>query len=534
MKLSRILYILVFLSLIFTSIVRAIGTTDTYTNQTLETWANATNCGADNQEVCAEGYFHFAANSMMFSFVENITGVGSATLAKTPEEKKVAMQGSVLGQINGLIGGMYSNPPASSTYYAYDVLQNAGFVKPAYAQGIGYSGLSPIQNLWKIFRNMSYMILVVVMIVIGFMIMFRSKMHAQTAITIQNALPNIVITLIVITFSYAIVGLLIDLMYFFMMAFIAIIYNFMCTGVNETAQVAEGIPVCMFQGDLATVQSQYINGGLGTIFGKVFSTIPDTVVGGGGSGVVGGLLGGVGGAIAQVGASTLAVTPLLLTILIPAAIVGGTVGGVSLQEGFISFASGAISPLLLLLMGLALLFVVVRIFFILMNAYIQIIISTIFAPIILLFGAIPGQNTFGNWFLGILANLMVFPTVAVLLIVANAISYPSAQPLWTPPLLQGVAGSIIGGFVQPLIGFGIAMLIPTLVNSVKELFHAKPVLPITPGMVVSPIMGGAQTAASTFMSFGYLRAGLGGLTNLVKPGRGVDAGTRTAHQTPHK
>jgi hypothetical protein len=532
MKFSRILYVLVFISLVFSSIVRAEGTTENYTNQSLKTWATAKNCGGDNQEVCAEGYFHFAANSMMYSFADSITGAGSLTLAKTPEEKKMAMQGSVLGQVNGLIGGMYSNPPASSTYYAYDVLQNAGFVKPAYAQGIGYSGLTPIQGLWKIFRNMSYMILVVVMVVIGFMIMFRTKMHAQTAITIQNALPNIVITLIVITFSYAIVGLLIDLMYFFMMAFIAIVYNFMCTGANATAEVAEGIPVCMFQGDLATVQAQYINGGLGTIFGKVFSTIPDSVVESGGGGLLGGAAGFGVGAATSVGAASLAVAPLLMAILIPAAIVGGTVGAASLQEGFISFASGAISPLLLLLMALALLFVVVRIFFILMNAYIQIIVSTIFAPIILLFGAIPGQNTFGNWFLGILANLMVFPTVAVLLIVANAISYPSAQPLWTPPLLQGGAGAIVGGFVQPLIGFGVAMLIPTLVNSVKELFHAKPVLPITPGMVISPIMGGAQTAAQSFMSFGYLRAGLGGLTNLVKPGRGVDAGTRTAHQTP--
>lgn len=513
MKLQRILYIIVFISLIFSSIARAQDSS--YTKETLHDWATARDCGKDNQQVCAEGYFHFAANSLMYSFADSISGVGSVAVAKTPEEKKVAMQGSVLGQVSGLIGGIYSNPPASSTYYAYDVLNNAGFVKPAYAQGIGYSGLSPIQDLWKIFRNISYMILVVVMVVIGFMIMFRMRMNAQTAISIQNALPNIVITLITITFSYAIVGLLIDLMYFFLMTFIAIVYNFMCVGKDA----------CMFQGDLATVQAQYVNGGLGTLFGKVFSTIPDSTVGSGLSGLAAGGL----AAIPIFGAIGTGIALPLALIAGAAGVIGGAVGVTTMQEGTLSFLGGFISPLLLFLLTLALLFVVIRIFFVLMNAYIQIIISTIFAPIILLFGAIPGQNAFGNWFLGILGNLMVFPTVAVLLIVANAISYTSAKPLWTPPLLQGAIGSAVGGFVQPLIGFGIAMLIPTLVNSVKELFHAKPVLPITPGMVVSPIMGGAQTAAQTFMSYGYLRTGLSGLTGMFGP-KG-STGQQPAHQT---
>src|SRR3989338_10477919 len=100
MKLSRILYIVVFISLIFSSTVRALGETETYTNQSLKTWAEAKNCGENNQEVCAEGYFHFAANSMMYSFADSITGAGSVAVAKTPEEKKMAMQRSVLGQVN--------------------------------------------------------------------------------------------------------------------------------------------------------------------------------------------------------------------------------------------------------------------------------------------------------------------------------------------------------------------------------------------------------------------------------------------------
>jgi len=45
------------------------------------------------------------------------------------------------------------------------------------------------------------------------MIMFRIKINPQTAITIQLALPKLIITLLLITFSYAIAGFMIDIFY---------------------------------------------------------------------------------------------------------------------------------------------------------------------------------------------------------------------------------------------------------------------------------------------------------------------------------
>ena len=47
------------------------------------------------------------------------------------------------------------------------------------------------------------------------MIMFRSKV-GQAAITVQQAIPSILIALLAVTFSYAIAGFLIDLMYLMM------------------------------------------------------------------------------------------------------------------------------------------------------------------------------------------------------------------------------------------------------------------------------------------------------------------------------
>jgi len=48
------------------------------------------------------------------------------------------------------------------------------------------------------------------------MIMFRVKINPQTVVTVQSSLPKIVISAVLITFSYAIAGLLIDIMYVFM------------------------------------------------------------------------------------------------------------------------------------------------------------------------------------------------------------------------------------------------------------------------------------------------------------------------------
>ena len=43
--------------------------------------------------------------------------------------------------------------------------------------------------------------------------MFRAKINPQTVVTIQSAIPKAVVALILVTFSYAIAGLMIDLMY---------------------------------------------------------------------------------------------------------------------------------------------------------------------------------------------------------------------------------------------------------------------------------------------------------------------------------
>ena len=68
-----------------------------------------------------------------------------------------------------------------------------------------------IDSLWSVTRNIAYIGFVLVMIIVGFMIMFRSKVGGQTVVTIGNAIPKVVVGLVLVTFSFAIAGLILDI-----------------------------------------------------------------------------------------------------------------------------------------------------------------------------------------------------------------------------------------------------------------------------------------------------------------------------------
>src|SRR3989344_5398845 len=124
-------------------------------------------------------------------------------------------------QIGGAIGGMSNMismlyaPPIHTSDYFQNLAQNFGIVKNANAQvtGTGFKGLEPLQKLWEAFRNIVYLLFVIVFVVIGLAIMLRIKIDPRTVMTIQNQIPKIIIGIILVTFSFAIGGFLIDLMW---------------------------------------------------------------------------------------------------------------------------------------------------------------------------------------------------------------------------------------------------------------------------------------------------------------------------------
>lgn len=396
---------------------------------------------------------------------------------------------SAIGLSGNMIASLYT-PPASSIAWTMDTGRSLGLLpKPVYAQGIGFAGLNPVLGIWKAFRNIAYVIMALIMFVIGFMIMFRKKIDPKTVVTVQNSLPRIVITLLLITFSYAIAGLMIDLMY--------LVFYLM---INVLVQNSNGI---LSPGTL----NNYVTGGFPTaataLFSAGWASINDII------------------RFFNPGAATM---EQWLTSVVPD--FGAQIGGAILYIFGGSFAGGPVVGLLVLwlLVTIAIIFAMVRIFFMLLSAYINVIISIIFAPLQLLLEAFPGGDGFMSWIKNLLSNLAVFPITAVMLLIGTILTNAGdkiaggAGNLWLPPLL-GI-GTLIPTIDQTymplfgltpapgtnaahgaagLIGLGILSTIPSVVNGLKEALKAKPPVNAGIGAVIGPMGGGL----SQLMQFAY-------------------------------
>ncbi len=256
-KTSRLLLILFFVfSCFFASAkpTRAAGIIDylqnIFTNDSTEKNVKSfSSKNADKEKFDAESLSNTLSNI-------NLHSVGMAAIPKdgsipqsTMKELEKKIGYGVLGDINSGIVAMYT-PPASARTYVADVMKSAKIIPEAQAQGLGFSALDPILETWKAFRNLAYLFFVVAFLVIGFMIMFRTKVD-QAAITAQQAIPNIIIAMLAVTFSYAIAGFMIDLMYVMMY----MLAGFFTEGPQIVTHNIFGLVGLMFKGTTGTTQN---------------------------------------------------------------------------------------------------------------------------------------------------------------------------------------------------------------------------------------------------------------------------------------
>lgn len=478
-------------------------------------------------------------------------GIGEAC-TDNPDDADKNFGNSFVGKTASVITYPIANLPASGVYWAKDTLENSGFIPKTYAaEGVGFAGLKPFLNLWKIFRDLSYMILVLVLIAIGFMIMFRMKLNPQTVISVENALPKIVVSMILITFSFAIAGFIIDMMYVLIALGISILSN------NNA----------FF--DAGKFQNQYFSAGMGDINSAFYAKTTSFLhvnVGGKDVNITGGLdflmylgnafLGMLGPFITGLvrvlsglfGAFWIGPKVFLPSINWIGGLfhIGGSAAILGNQAGLETDAAKAAAEaaslkisqvvgllfgtylLPQLVIGLLIMFTILmtwfRIFFMLFAAYLQILLMVIFSPIFMLLDAVPGQNAFSGWLKGLIGELITFPVTIILLVTGYVImnSVTSTDDLWTPPLLTG--GMSPQAYIV-LVGMGIMFLIPDLVKTVKDKIGVKP-LPLSVGLGTffggaGAAVGGAMTATTTFsslaMAFPILRTklskvkGIGGL-----------------------
>lgn len=133
---------------------------------------------------------------------------------KTKQIGFVENGGGAVGLLTSMITQMYK-PPFETGDYVHYLASNFGTTKSAYAAttGIGFDSLNPLLKIWVGFRNIAYLVFVLVFIVIGVAIMLRVKIDPRTVMSVENQIPRIILTLIFITFSFAIAGFLVDIMW---------------------------------------------------------------------------------------------------------------------------------------------------------------------------------------------------------------------------------------------------------------------------------------------------------------------------------
>jgi len=408
---------------------------------------------------------------------------------------------SFLGFVSNLIVLPFANPPASGIAWTYSGLANAGFIpKTMAAEGIGMGSIQPFAKIWKIFRDVTYLLLVVVLIAIGFMVMFRTKINPQTVISVENSLPKIIIALILITFSFAIAGFMIDLMYLL----IAIVTSILSPIYGYSTGTVGG----WFGGEtgptnLAELQRYYLTAGPGALYkgiggvnhsmwGTLLWNLPSAILGlipGLGITIkiiVGGLVTwGLQGWLNPI-INFLSFEGFTQTIgsIHPTTGVGALLHLETLLRGLSSplqitwlvlivlFIFQGLVPIVLgVLIWFSLVFVFFRIFLLLINSYIKILLAIILSPIYLLFEAVPGQSAFVNWLKNLAGELITFPLVVGIFVLGSIIvDSASSGNLVQFPFMYGIDPKNFGY----IIGMMLFFMTPDLVKAVRQIFIPKP------------------------------------------------------------
>ncbi len=453
----------------------------------LETWFSG-KCDKDTYTLSGEGVgfvdiiqlqamewvFHPQYKTLPEQLIEYVEMLVNLSQAKTPETYNTAFnnlknteinQGLVpqLGQVAQTI--INTKPATTTDYIAYvsKNLKDKNIVSNTYAAqpGMGFTGLSPILPLWRAFRNIAYMLFALAFVLYGVMIMFRIRIDSKTAATIQLAIPSLVTTLLLITFSYAIVGLMVDL---------------------STVITALLIDVLRLGGIITTPTNGFIMGVSGQK-GAILSFFINFVSG-------------------------LIISPFVVFNMLVGGMQGVILAGVSIGISMI--------PPLAILLTMVIFFAIAWSYFKLITklfiAYISIIVSLIFSPLILLGNVMPGSKAFSGWIRGIVGNLATFPAVAFLLVLSYAlmaqpiialftaipikglsgtiqntlgvVNLSSFNTIWTPPMTVSLAGTQtqagglfqgpLGSIMLATIGLGILLMASKYVDMITEAFKVPP------------------------------------------------------------
>ncbi|MCA9379163.1 hypothetical protein KC640_01930 [Candidatus Dojkabacteria bacterium] len=180
---------------------------------------------AGKDEICLNGYAanvvsalsKLIGNSMTYADFENASlalANGKETFATS---RLLNADPSFLGMTLSLNYSLLDQRPASGVVFALDRIENASSPEPVYAAepqpyfpGTGFELMQPIQAFWGWAVAVAYSFMILIIIAVAFALMFRAKLDGQQVVQLQNAIPGIVLAMILIPLSYPISGLFID------------------------------------------------------------------------------------------------------------------------------------------------------------------------------------------------------------------------------------------------------------------------------------------------------------------------------------
>ena len=404
--------------------------------------------------------------------------------------------GGAIGGMSGMITALYT-PPAHTSDYFRDLALNFGIAKQTYAQrtGVGFQGLSPLMNIWTVFRNIVYLFLVIIFIIIGLAIMLRVKIDPRTVMTIQNQIPKIIIGILLVTFSFAIAGFLIDMMW----VLIYLLYGLISGASSDIAASVRQLNPALLQGRTPLEMTGW------DIFGMANNVAVST------RDVIANTL-HIGNIPMWSGVSNIldAVTKLSFQPLgdgIPnfiidalsiasgtivgarwAQIVGNfTVFGTQIPTGTVAAAIAGLATFTLVeesvrfIIPWSIVFIIIliatftaliRLWFTLLMSYVMILIDVVLAPFWIIGGILPGsQINFSGWLKDMAANLMAFPAVIFMFLVGKVFmdSFANTPNAFAPPLIGNISEPKL---FSSLIGIGIILITPNVVNMLKQMLKA--------------------------------------------------------------
>lgn len=391
-----------------------------------------------------------------------LTGIDPTTkegkcLGIDPKTQKIGFVengGGAIGLMGHMIAELYT-PPIHMYEYTDDMASNFGIAKTAYAQsssscrggyGYGFCGISPLLSIWTAFRNIVYLIFTILFILVGLGIMLRIKIDPRAVMTVENQLPRLVIGLILITFSFAIVGFLIDMMYVSIYVVFNVFSDPSVTTPETAAKIAQSQK--LFQGNNPI-------GFMNNIIG--FKDIVTNASGG----------------VKDIVQNMFYQRPNNGNIFLISGIAdfwdnirngGGWILGV------------IFGTLGLMIIGGAVLWAMFRLWFALLAAYIYLLMDIVLAPFWIVLSAFPGSPAnFESWIRDVLSNLAAFVvTIAMFLLGQVFIETfnKTGETLFVPPLIGNPNPDGTGSALAALIGMGIIFITPKALEITKETLKA--------------------------------------------------------------